>query len=383
MENKPNVFPNMEDAMKEANEMGTQIAEQANKELEQSNKELQVEPTNIHKTKGELTAAEQMAKDTLDKLEGQLLAREELLQRKRDEAKGIISNDNLIPTQPQVTYAEPTPVKSIKLEIDDDEKYRSLSTPQDNVPYDVIPLPSEGLLYKNGKSGLKVAYLNAMDENIITNPNLLQSGKFLEILINRKLIQTDLRYKDLHVGDRNAIMLWLRATGYGPMYNITLNNPDTEEYSEFNAEIDLSKLPIKHLGIKPDENCLFDYKLPITQDNIKFRLLTVGDIENIEGHVDTMADKVGSEFTDASTYTLKKQIVSIQLKGSNEMVTDTKTVSDYVTRMRLGDVRAFRKYVNEIESGVDMNITVGTPGGGSVKTFLPLNITFFWPDLEL
>jgi len=216
-----------------------------------------------------------------------------------------------------------------------------------------------------------------MDENIITNPNLLRSGKFLEILINRKILDSSIRYKDLHVGDRNAIMLWLRATGYGPMYKIILHDPENE-YKEFEVDIDLSKLNTKHLGVKPDADGLFDFKLPLCGKTIKFRLLTVGDLEEIEAHVEKMTEDVGPEFTDTSTYTLKKQIVSV------DGISDKSTVINFIEQgMRLGDVRSFRNYINEIESGIDMNITVGTPGGGSLNTFLPLNTSFFWPDLGI
>jgi hypothetical protein len=37
----------------------------------------------------------------------------------------------------------------------------------------------------------------------------------------------------------------------------------------------------------------------------------------------------------------------------------------------------------EIDCGIDLNITVPTPGGGSVATFLPLNLKFFWPNFGL
>jgi uncharacterized membrane protein (DUF485 family) len=47
------------------------------------------------------------------------------------------------------------------------------------------------------------------------------------------------------------------------------------------------------------------------------------------------------------------------------------------------DGKDFNKYVESIESGIDLNITVGTPGGGSVDTFLPLNLGFFWPDVRI
>tara|TARA_R110000796_G_scaffold11796_1_gene39610 strand:+ start:4958 stop:6076 length:1119 start_codon:yes stop_codon:yes gene_type:complete len=370
MENKPNVFPSsdkMSEAMQQANDTGTKIAEQYNKE----------QNLNLgQKNQGELDADAKMKANTLTMLEEQMKKRDELMVKKRAEANGELVEDPYQTQEtPKVTYASlENNVEHAKLEIPED-KYEKLSRPQEDAPFDVIKLPSEGLLYPNTGSSLKVAYLNAMDENIITNPNLLRSGKFLEVLINRKMIGTDLRYKDLHVGDRNAIMIWLRSTGYGSKYKIVLGDPEND-FKEFEAEIDLSELPIKNLKEKPDENGHFTFILPISGKEIKFRLLNVGDVENIEEHIEKMTEEVGPEFTDASTYTLKKQILAVENDFNSE------TVSNFIEKgMRIGDVRAFRMFVNDIESGVDMNITVGTPGGGSVKTFLPLNTSFFWPDL--
>jgi hypothetical protein len=371
MDKKPQVFPegkNMNDAMKEANEFGTNVSEQDAK------------VGTPHKTAGELSAQDQMNQNTLDLLEKQMVAREEFLARK----KSGESVEPIEETQTQtVQYATPieTQFEAKDARIEDEAPnlegvYAKLSQPQKDVPYDALKLPSGGLLYKNHKSTVDVAYLNATDEDIITNPNLLQSGKFLEVLINRKLMNTKLRYRDLHVGDRNAIMLWLRSTGYGSEYNITLSDPNDPEYAEFQATVDLDKLPMKPLGAKPDENGQFDFVLPIGGDTIKFRLLTVGDVEDIELHLEEMDEQL----VDISSYTLKKQIVAFIKKGE-EIVTDVNEVNKYAERIRLGDVRHFRQYIEKIESGMDMNLTIGTPGGGSVKTFLPLNTSFFWPDL--
>ena len=87
------------------------------------------------------------------------------------------------------------------------------------VPYDVLELPSQGLLYPNKKSSVKVEYLTAMDETILTSPNLSQNGKFLTVLLDRKVKDLGFPTEDLLEGDRLAILIWLRATGYGEMYN--------------------------------------------------------------------------------------------------------------------------------------------------------------------
>ena len=114
------------------------------------------------------------------------------------------------------------------------------------------------------------------------------------------MLNTNLRYKDLHVGDRNAIMIWLRSTGYGPMYNITLADPNSIEYKEFQTEIDLSELKVKNLGEKPDENGHFTYILPISKISIKYKLLTVGDIDDIEDYVQEKNEN--DEFNDVNIY---------------------------------------------------------------------------------
>ena len=254
-----------------------------------------------------------------------------------------------------------------------DPYIQQLSQPQFNTAFDVIPLPSEGKLYRSKKPSVKVAYMTTADENILTSPNLLQSGEFLEILINRKLLESDLRYADLHVGDRNAIMLWLRATSYGEMYPVTIYD---EVGEPFEREIDLNTLKTKKLGAEPDAEGLFDFYLPVAKKNIKFKLLTVGDIDIIEKLVEQdNKDKV--PVNTARTYTLEKQLVEVDGDRSST------TIKDLAQNMRIKDANELRNYIDKIDCGVDLQITVPTPRGGSVKTFLPLNLGFFWPELSV
>jgi len=247
----------------------------------------------------------------------------------------------------------------------------SLSQPNYNSPFDVIPLPSEGKIYKNKKPSVRLSYMTTSDENILTSPNLLESGEFLEILINRKLLEEGLRYRDLHVGDRNAIMIWLRATGYGEMYPVTMLD---EKDEPFDIDIDLNNLNYKKLGAEPDSEGLFDYEMKLSKTQIKFRFLNCGDIDDISKIVDAET-KQGGLVNNTSIYSLDRMIVEVN--GSR----DRNVIRQFVRSIRLLEGKEFTKYVEEIESGVDLNITVGTPGGGSIETFLPLNLRFFWPDL--
>lgn len=246
-----------------------------------------------------------------------------------------------------------------------------ISQPNYNAPFDVIPLPSQGKVYKNKKSNIRVGYMTTADENILTSPNLLQSGEFLEILMNRKILESDLRYKDLLPGDRNAIMIWLRATGYGEMYPVTLLDENDEP---FETEINLNDLKTKKLTVDPDENGLFSFSLPLSKADIKFKLLTVGDIDNIEKLLEK-EKKDGVLINNTTTYRFERMIMEVN--GSR----DRSMIKDFSNSIRISDAKKLNDYVESIESGIDLNIEVTTPGGGSIATFLPLNVNFFWPNV--
>jgi hypothetical protein len=248
-----------------------------------------------------------------------------------------------------------------------------ISQPNYNSPFDVIPLPSQGKTYRNKKQNIRVGYMTTADENILSSPNLLQSGEFLNILINRKILEPELRYKDLLVGDRNAIMIWLRATGYGEMYPVTILD---ENGDPFETELNLNDLKTKNLGAEPDEEGLFPYHFNLSRADVKFKFLTCGEVDEIAKLVEFEKES-GVLVNNESTYMLEKMI--IEVNGTR----DRNTIKDFVSSIRIKDGKDFNKYVESIESGIDLNITVGTPGGGSVDTFLPLNLGFFWPDFRV
>jgi hypothetical protein len=238
--------------------------------------------------------------------------------------------------------------------------------------FDIIPLPSEGKTYKHKKGEIKVSYLTASDENILTNPNLIKSGKFLDVLFQRKIIDRNFKYEDLLQGDKDAIMLWLRSTAYGSDYTIEVMDP--KELEPFEVQIDLNDIKTIKLGAEPDEEGLFEFTLPVKKNVIKFKLLTVGDLKKIEAYQDRVTREQGEDHVNLATYTLKTVVVEV------DGVRDRSVVDPFCEKMRLGDAKAFKKYVDKIESGKDFNLTVQAPGGGLVKTFFPLNTSFFWPE---
>jgi hypothetical protein len=243
------------------------------------------------------------------------------------------------------------------------------------IPFDVIELPSKGLLYPGKNNTVKVQYLTAADENVLTSPNLIKNGKVLDVLLERKLKDSPIPVRDMLIGDRNSIMIWLRATGYGEIYPVKLTDPNT--YEEFEYDIDLSTLKSKSLNAEPDENGLFDFELPKSGKKIKFKLLTVGDESNIIKTAEMREKKLKTQISNTLTYRLEAQIQSID--GN----TDRNFISQYIQYMPAFDSLKFREYSDSIEPGIDMEVEVEGPSGETFPVTVQLGLDFFWPNARV
>jgi hypothetical protein len=239
------------------------------------------------------------------------------------------------------------------------------------VPYDVIELPSQGLLYKNKKSSVKVEYLTAYDENILTSPNLLNSGKVLDVLIERKVKDLGFDPKELVSGDRMAILLYLRTTGLGNEYEQLVFDSTGNMVS---ATIDLTEIKTKNLTVKPDENNEFDFTLPISKSKVKFRFLSQKDEEEIDEIDKKLLEKNGNVSTKNS---LRLERTIMEIDGNRDKL----KISHHLKKLKIMDVRKFNKYVTDIEPGLDLNVIARTQGGESVDTFLRVGRTFWNPEV--
>ena len=245
------------------------------------------------------------------------------------------------------------------------------------IPFDVVPLPSKGLLYKDGplvgKDSIEVHYLTAIQEDILTSPNLLASGKMLDTLLQSVLKDKTIVPETLTLGDRNAIVIWLRSTGYGPDYPVQVRC--NECGNEWANEFDLSALEVRELKEKPDADGLFTFEMPQSKKTVRFKLLTSADELNILKRVEAIQKKQGSQVDRSMSLKMMASICEVDGQA------DPMIVKMFVESLPVKDARAFREHMGKIEPGVLMTQECECPACGNVsQEVIPIRGNFFWPD---
>lgn len=237
-----------------------------------------------------------------------------------------------------------------------------------DVAYDVIPLPTNGVFYKDGMDTIKVSYLNATDENILTSQNLIQQGLVIDELLRAKIVDKTIKVEDLHQSDKEAILLFLRNTAYGS--NITLSVTDPETGNMVEVDYDLQNIKYKEFKLQADKEGFFDFTLPTSNKNIKFRFLTPADELELE--------KIEEQYKDLKvkpTVTKRLEKMIVEVDGER----DPMRISQFIMMLPIKDSQTLRKYVNENTPGLDKEVEVTLPSGKKIQTFFNLNTEFFRP----
>jgi hypothetical protein len=236
------------------------------------------------------------------------------------------------------------------------------------IAYDVVELPSKGIYYTTQKKSVRVAYLTASDENILSAQNLIQSNTVVDELLKRKVLDKDINVEDLIEEDRQAILIFLRNTAFGPEFNVIVNDPKTNQ--TFSTKVDLSEVSVKEFKLTPNENGEFKFYMEKSKVDITFKFLTrkqQKDLEEIEKSWN------GNGVAPIITKELEMMIKSVA--GNREMM----NIHNFIQNLPIKDSQDFRKFVRENKPSLDLKKKVTTPSGDTIHVEIGFGVEFFRP----
>ena len=239
-------------------------------------------------------------------------------------------------------------------------------------PTETVELPSLGLIYpkdnplSSGKIEMK--YMTAKEEDILTNQSYIERGIVMDKLLQSLIIDKEVNYEDIIVGDKNALLVAARILGYGGEY--------TFEYRGEQETVDLSELDNKPF----DESLLvelnkneFEFELPRTKQKITYKILNAKDEKLIEAELKGYK-KINPKASPELSTRLKFIIQSV---GGD---TDKKSIRNFVDNFLLSqDSRALRTHIKNSQPDVDLTFF---PRGSDDTVEIPIGLKFFWPDVD-
>jgi hypothetical protein len=201
--------------------------------------------------------------------------------------------------------------------------------------FSVINVPSKGEYYKDKKSYFLVRHLSFIEENILSDPALMNTEEGLKLALRSLMIDDDFDIEDLLPGDVQAISMYLYSTAFGDKLEINVKCP----YCQFEEDkvALISEFKMKEVKAASDPECI----LPMTKKTFHVRIPTFFEEFRFRKVSD---DNVGH---------LSKIIFLLdEIDGE----TNKDVIHDIVCSLPIRDSRFIKKYLDEHTPGVDTKL---------------------------
>jgi hypothetical protein len=239
---------------------------------------------------------------------------------------------------------------------------------------DYVEFPSLGQFYQSGIDKVMVEYMTASDEQYLLSENYIKNGTGIELLAKNKIKDPEFNGSmdvfDLLTGDLDAVLLFLRRFAYGEEYPVQVRDTNGESYE---TTIDLSTIKYKEI-VKPNQNMLYEFDLPICKHKVEFKLLTYGDKKKL----DQRLEKISKYKNESSIFEIQERIIAQVQTIAGE--SDRQFIEKFVKLMPPKDSLELRRYILSVEPGLDYDYEFeGKFTGDFFRQTITFGLDFFYP----
>ena len=250
------------------------------------------------------------------------------------------------------------------------------------VPTEFVELPSQGNFYTEehplcGQESIEIKQMTAKEEDMLTSTTLLRKGVALDRVIRSLIVDKRINPDTLLVGDRNAIILSARVSGYGSDYNTKVTCPSCTVTSEYSFDLNDASVytgtDLTEQELVDNQDGTFDTILPKTQITVTFKLLTGNDEKNLTSAA--QADRKKSNYEKNVTRQLSNLVVAVNGDDSAQAI---QYLIDNIPSI---DSRHIRTIYRRAAPNIDLTQRYAcTECDYAADMEVPLSADFFWPD---
>ena len=250
------------------------------------------------------------------------------------------------------------------------------------IPTEFVDLPSKGRFYPethplHNVDSIEIKQMTAKEEDILTSRTLLKKGIALDRVIHSLILDKKVDPDSLLIGDRNAIIIATRVSGYGNEYATSVGCPGCSTTQEFSFDLNEASIyegeNIGTLDITDNGDGTFTTLLPKTELNVTLRLLTGRDEKNLIQA--TESDRKRKRPERAVTHQLQSMLVSVNGEDGAEML------QYFAENLPSMDSRHLRLAYRLAAPNIDLTQHFECADCDyEADMEVPLTADFFWPD---
>ncbi len=248
-------------------------------------------------------------------------------------------------------------------------------------PTEFVELPSRGRFYPEdhplyNQDSIEIRYMTAKDEDILISTALLKKGIALDRLMQSVIVNKQIKPDHLLVGDKNALLVAIRASGYGELYEAKVTCPaclTTSDY-EFNlAELNVNYGDnLEEYGAELSPDNVFTITLPKTKIKVGMKLMTGADEKSLA----TLAQRRKKNNLPESTLTDQFRMIIASVNGSMEQA----HIDELIDCMPASDSKYLRNIYTKIIPNIDLKQEFECPACTmEEEVIIPFTTEFFWP----
>ena len=255
-------------------------------------------------------------------------------------------------------------------------------------PTEFVDLPSKGRFYPkehplHNKDSLEIRYMTAKDEDILTSKSLLKKGIAIDRFLQNIIVDKNIELSSLLVGDKNALVVASRITGYGANYATKVACPSCGTSQDYSFDLEASKVneggsealeenPEMAAAAVATDNNTWRIECPKSKVTVEVKLLTGVEEKYM---LKSQAMKKKNKLPEAVlTDQLRQTFVSVN--GDSSQL----SINTFIDVMPALDSRYVRSIYEKLMPNLDLTQEFECHSCGFEQEMeVPFTTDFFWP----
>ncbi len=261
-----------------------------------------------------------------------------------------------------------------------EQEEQSAPTLNFTTPTEFVDIPSKGLYYPEGhplhkQESVEIKYMTAKDEDILTSKSYLKKGIAIDKLLQNVIVNKSIDINSLLSGDKNALIIAARTTGYGSSYQTKMTCPscgaqgtidfDLEEESKVKSSEEVE-------GVQDNGDGTFVATTPRGNIEVKMRLLDGSSEKKL---LKLTANKKKNNQPE-STLSDQLRLAILSVGGQ----TDQAMINMFIRSLPASDARYLREVYSKKMPNVELKHNYECQSCGYEQELeVPFTSDFFWP----